>query len=205
MKSLYLLIGSLLVAACGWSHSVAPPYSFCEEPFIHPRIVRELTTWWSDNGDQVISVNLPDCQKSNRYCGRFDIDKTAEAYPEVTFCNEEAESSMQTPSFSYQYIGQTKSGIHVLKIIDCGGGSLVLQYFLLLSFEKDLGIEWDETSHAVRDKEQIILKRIGEISGFMKRNMEGVTSAALSGNTLYVKTSDSFDPLFEGSYAFQIP
>jgi len=201
MNALYLLIGSLLLTGCSLNRLEGQPYSFCKEPFIHPRIVEELTTWCSDTGDQIISINLPDCQDSDRYHGDVEIFAVSNAYPIIS-CYEN--TTVPEAFFSYQYVGQTKSGIQVLKIQDSGGGSLVMEYFLLLSFERDRGIEYDETSHTVRGKGLINLKRIGEISGFLERNMEYVKSTTLSGNTLRIKTSDSFDPLYEGVYAIKI-
>ena len=107
MRALYLLVGSLLVAECGWSQLAEQPYSFCEAPFIHPRIVQALTTWLSDTGDQVISINLPDCQKSDRFYGDINIYTESDACPSVR-CGEENDW------FEYQYIGQTGSGVHIL-------------------------------------------------------------------------------------------
>jgi hypothetical protein len=196
MRALYLLLGSLLVAAYGWSRPVPPTYSFCEEPFIHPRIVQELTTWWSDNGDQVISVNLPDCQKSNRFYGDINIYTELETCPSVR-CGEE------NNWFEYQYIGKTESGVHILKINE-GGGTCVLQGFLLVRFEEDHGLTFDETTLSFEPKNRLLLRRIGEAWIPFVRDKEFIVRAELSGSILQVQTRESFDPAYRGSYSIKL-
>jgi len=196
MKALYLLLGSLLVAECGWRHPVAPPYSFCEEPFIHPRIVQELTTWLSDTGDQVISVNLPDCQKSNRFSGDIDIYTEPGASPSVR-CGKE------NNWFEYQYIGKSESGVHILKIME-GGGTYVGQGFLLVRFEKDRGLTFDGAALSFRPKNRLLLRRIGEAWVPFDRDKEFIVRAELSGRTLQVQTRESFDPAYRGSYSIKL-
>jgi hypothetical protein len=196
MKALYLLLGGLLVAACGWSRPSVPPSFFCEEPFIHPRIVQELTTWLSDNGDQVISVNLPDCQKSNRFYGDINIYTEPGVCPNVR-CGEE------NNWFEYQYIGQTESGVHILKIME-GGGTYVGQGFLLVRFEKDCGLTFNGTTLSFEPKSRLLLRRIGEAWGPFDRDKEFIVRAELSGSTLQVQTRESFDPAYRGSYSIKL-
>jgi len=52
--------------ACADEH-----FTFKGHP-IHPAIIQDLTTWISDGGDQVISINLADSMRSNRYCCESD-------------------------------------------------------------------------------------------------------------------------------------
>ena len=196
MRALYLLVGSLLVAECGWSQLAEQPYSFCEAPFIHPRIVQALTTWLSDTGDQVISINLPDCQKSDRFYGDINIYTESDACPSVR-CGEENDW------FEYQYIGQTGSGVHILKIKE-GGGTYVGQGFLLVRFEEDCGLTFDGISLSFKPKKRLLLQRIGEAWTPFVRDKEFIVRAELSGSTLQVQTRESFDPSYKGSYSIKL-
>ena len=62
-------------ASVGW------PYSFVQAPFVHPRIIEDLSTWLSDSGDQVVAINVLDAQGSNRYSGRVSVNENLEGCP----------------------------------------------------------------------------------------------------------------------------
>ena len=135
-------------------------YSFTHPPFVHPRIIEDLSTWISDSGDQVVAINLLDAQGSNRYFG--DIHTYGSCHPFVYSAREDG------GRFGYRYVGMTASGVHVLHVSDSGGGSSVFNWLTLLAIQRDLGVdccEWDgraATVHANRPR--LLLEKLGEIT-----------------------------------------
>jgi len=89
-------------------------FSFYREEFIHPKVIEDLQGLISDNGEQIVSINLIDSQGSNRYFNEF---KTKETGSQCPFVYYEIENS----SFGYQYIASTESGIHILSTSEWGG------------------------------------------------------------------------------------
>ncbi len=134
-------------------------YSFVRPPFIHPKIIQDLSTWLSDRGDQVVAINLSDAQGSNRYFGDVGVNATDGQCP---FVYTEKESQR----FSYQYIGMTQSGVHVLYTSDRGDGSGVFTQLMLLAIEFDYGIDccdWDAQTAIRADRKRLLIKKLGEI------------------------------------------
>ncbi len=48
------------------------PYSFTHAPYIHPKIVQDLTTWLSDKRDQVIAIGLLDSLNNQSEKNQFN-------------------------------------------------------------------------------------------------------------------------------------
>jgi hypothetical protein len=145
------------------------PFSFWRAPFIHPKIIQDLTTWLSDNGDQVVAINLLESQHSNRYYGEVQLRQIPGGPPYV-YVTETVEGSDRREEFGYRYVGKTKSGIHVLHTSGSGGGSAVFETLMLVTFECDKGIALDE-DNVCRDTlsirsggERILVKKLGEIA-----------------------------------------
>lgn len=133
------------------------PYHFDQPPFIHPRILHDLTTWISDIGDQVVAINLTDARGSNRYFGDVHIERTPEKTPRIYY--EEG-----SERFTYQYIGQTRDGFHAVRVIESGSGSGVFSSILLLQFIHAPLWENKASSNAwEQDSTRILLYKVGEI------------------------------------------
>lgn len=137
--------------------SVQWPYSFVQAPFVHPRIVEDLSTWLSDVGDQVVGINLLDAQGSNRYFGGFGVSEIDDGCPIVSWEPEE-----EPVRFSYQYIGMTESRVHVLYTTSSAGGSGVFTNLMLLTIMSDTGIDWDRQSAITRERERLVVYKLGE-------------------------------------------
>ncbi len=134
-------------------------YSFVRAPFIHPKIIQDLSTWLSDRGDQVVAINLSDAQGSNRYFGDVAVN---DVDGQCSFVHTEEEDQR----FGYQYIGMTESGVHVLYILDWGGGSGVFKQLILLTIEFDYGIDccdWDTQTAIQANRKRLVIKKLGEI------------------------------------------
>lgn len=125
-------------------------YSFQRKEFIHPKIIQDLKGWLSDSGEQIVSINILDSQKSNRYFGDFQIKESSSRNPWVLYKDNQE-------SFAYRYIGISKSGIVILHIWECGGGSSVFNYLIFLVFETDESY----SSEKVEKKKRINLKTLG--------------------------------------------
>jgi len=106
-------------------------YSFTKEPFIHPKIIKDLSTYLSDSGDQVVGINLKDSQNSNRYYGEIHTRELEGGGTSVywdesgVMAIERSDGEIVTfktrEGFEYTYVGKTDSGIHVLVVTDWGG------------------------------------------------------------------------------------
>lgn len=134
------------------------PFSFIHEPYIHPRIIQDLTTWLSDGGDQVVAINLLDAQNSNRYFGDVEVNEEGEEHPFVYFEGE-------NERFGYRYIGRTEGGVHVLYTSDSGGGSGVFKSLMFVVFEYDRGT-FSHPDKPLIDlsRERLLIKKLGEKS-----------------------------------------
>ena len=111
--------------------TIDAPFSFAQAPFVHPRIVKDLTTWLSDTGDQVVAVNLTDSNWSNRYHGEVEASSKR--------CSRVRWQGPERSWFSYRYVGMTDSGVHVLRTSESGGGTLVSAALLFAVVEFDYG------------------------------------------------------------------
>ena len=161
---------SLFALAVLRSHSAPLPSpdqapSFNGAPFINPRIVQELSTWISDTGDQVVSINILDAQHSNRfYCQAKSTKANGNPYVYAETITVEAGQTNIT-SFGYSLVGKTSSGIYVLHTTDNGGGSGRFESILLLTFESDKGISYDLSKNGANTvKNRLLLKKVGEFA-----------------------------------------
>lgn len=148
--------------------TIDAPFSFVRAPFVHPRILKDLTTWLSDTGDQVVAVNLTDSNWSNRYHGEVEGSCIG-----VTWRGREQEW------FSYRYVGRTDSGVHVLRTSESGGGTMVSVMLLFAILELDYGflhfaqdfrslpaatprVSGQASARVVRpDRQRILLRKLG--------------------------------------------
>lgn len=138
------------------------PYSFVRAPFVHPRIVEDLSTWLSDAGDQVVAINLVDSQNSNRYFGAVGVVEAEGQCPYV-YWDDPDETGVR---FGYRYVGMTDSGVHVLSTSSGGGGSGRFVNLMLFTIEFDSGIvccDWDRQTTIKADKKRVVMRKLGEI------------------------------------------
>lgn len=135
------------------------PWVLHRRPYISPRVIDEMMSWMSDEGDQVVSINLIDSQQATRY----RCKKHKEFYLSYEE-NEETCSGFPKPWFGYRYIGQTDSGVHVIETASGGGASGCYHYLLWLQFERDWGmsVDWEKKS-IQQDRERILIKKLYEV------------------------------------------
>lgn len=164
---------------------VAPPktaiaakseLSFCQPPFVHPRIIQDLLAWESDGGDQVVAINLTDSQGSNRYYGEIKVQpsEAAQKHPQVSTTVRSGQGSeQQEDTIVYQYVGTTSSGVHVLTTWQWGSGTMVSRRLLLVTIEEDPGIDQSPAAQgggignrngALRfNRPRLLIRKLGEL------------------------------------------
>jgi hypothetical protein len=169
-----LWIGALLASLGRAAYSAdAPMLSFCRPPFVHPLIIKDLLTWLSDGGDQVVAINLLDTNDSNRYYGKIETEKPgklAPRHPQVLTRVERTEGTEKvTETIGYEYVGLTRSGVHVLSTWESGGGTMVASNLLFVTIEDDFGINdvptgTEAKSRTLRlDRRRLLIRKLGEV------------------------------------------
>ena len=159
------IVATVLVsrAPAGEQKDAAAVPSFDRVPFVSPRVVQDLVPWISDRGEQVVDVDLPGSSRANRYFGKFEVNPADRGHPWIVF-SEKAAPGERAPFFRYQFLGDTSSGIHVLRISYGTGGTGVFESVMLLSTERERALSFDEARHLLRlDRERLVLRRLGEI------------------------------------------
>lgn len=128
-------------------------YSFSKPEYVNPMIIADLDGWISDLGDQVVAVNIPGSNESNRYFADIAISDGGK-FPVVSAKADEA-------TFSYQYLGCSFSGVHLLRVWSSGGGTGVFCAIMLvlLSAEAAIEIELD----GVKKIDRFIVKKIASL------------------------------------------
>ncbi|KJY77269.1 hypothetical protein TW74_13260 [Vibrio nigripulchritudo] len=130
-------------------------YSFVSDNYISPAIFDDLNGWISDVGEQIVSINISDTNQSNRYFGEVDVQHVPNAFPIVDYKSDDK-------YLSYQYVGCSFSGVHILKLVSNYGGSGYFHSLLLVTVAADSCIAFESTSKAIK-KECFVIKKVGTI------------------------------------------
>lgn len=144
------------------------PLSFTEPPFVSPRIVKDLSTWVADRGDQVLAIDLTGSQGSNRYFGEVETAARPGQKPYVYSRIPADSPDEKGAEFGYQYIGRTAAGIDVLRTFANEGGSGFFEELLLVKIQADRRGSALETTGAGGERmtfkrRRLLLRRIGAI------------------------------------------
>jgi hypothetical protein len=143
-------------------------HSFTKAPFINPKIINDLATAVSDQGDQVVAINLTDSEASNRYACDVKVAKTHNRHPYI-YAQEPAEGGDQRPAeFGYRYVGRTASGIDVLFVSESGGGSGLFEGLMLVQISEESGGPAIEPASGRAQtmtfkRKRLVIKKLGEI------------------------------------------
>ena len=127
-------------------------YSFKQAPFVHPNIVGDLIGNLSDDGDQVVAINLLDSQDSNRYFGKIFVtpqtDPLVPSWPWASSFDREPDVDEERGDFwgqefyAYRYLGSTQSDLDVLHEKHSGGGSGVFNSLVFVRTEAGYGVDY---------------------------------------------------------------
>ena len=136
-----------------------------KSPFISPLLIRELQTWISDYPDhaQVVALDVAECQGSNRFSGEIQVVPGKNGKSPTIFVEEAIGSADRKDYFSYEWLGKSSSGIHVLITKDSGGGTMVETGIMLVEFvhEKAYSLENKKWK---RNRHRTLIRRVGEYS-----------------------------------------
>ena len=160
----FLALMSCFAAAC----NAGEPRVFLQKaPFVHPKIIEDLSAWVSDSGEQVVAINLAESENTNRYFGDIQINGTVRPFVFYENKDECKESGcpMGAPSFGYRAIGRTPAGVYVLFTEWSGGGTGRFRRILLVSLEKDRALtNYSSGTKVLRlDRERWVIRKLGEI------------------------------------------
>ena len=128
-------------------------YSFSRPEYVNPMIIADLWGWISDLGDQVVSVNIPGANSSNRYFADVAVED-GKPYPIVSAKADETR-------VSYQYLGCSFSGVHLLRVWSSGGGTGVFCAIMLLTLSAEAAI--DVEIAGTKKVDRFIVKKIASL------------------------------------------
>lgn len=129
-------------------------YSFTSETFINPAILNDLNGLISDQGDEIVSINIIKSNTSNRYHGDVNTSCDDEQNLIITYKSENL-------IVSYRYLGCSPRGIHMLKLDTNYGGTGVFSDILLLTISQDSFI--NVSGNQINKDDRLIIKKISSI------------------------------------------
>ncbi|MBI5058032.1 MAG: hypothetical protein HZB61_15590 [Nitrospirae bacterium] len=129
--------------------------SFNAEPFIHPKIIEQLSGWLSDSASDIVAIDISAAMKSNKY---KDPVTTKILNNEKWVISKNVEDMMM---FGYKYIGASPSGIQSLLTIENGGGTGTFYNVVFVVFQIDSFVDFSNISER---RDRILIKGIGQVS-----------------------------------------
>lgn len=124
-----ILLLALLLTPC----LQQPPGLLWRGRPVHPGCVRELNTELADSQPVVAAVDLEGCGRSNRYATPYETEGGA------LRVRDSGEGSRGY--FQYEYLGVLSTGVHVVRVVESGGGSGAFQGLLFLRIDKTAVLE----------------------------------------------------------------
>ena len=127
-------------------------FSFRNEEFVHPLIVRELLGWISDSRSTIVGVDLEAADRSNKFYGEFSVnDHGSVAW--VQWRDADA-------SFSYRHIATTPSRVEIVECRDWLGGSGVFGTIAFFCLDKDRTV--GDVNRSISTSDRLVLKILGQ-------------------------------------------
>ncbi len=132
----------------------ASKYSFVCKEYINPRILEDLIGWISDTGDQIVSINITESNDSNRYFGNITSKEKQTGFPCIT-------NTYDQEWCSYQYLGRSFTGIHIVQTWSNGGGSGIFCDIVFVTLSLDSALEYDDNGN--KKNKRFVIKLIGTL------------------------------------------
>ena len=146
--------------------TIAAARSFARAPFVHPRIVQEISTPFNASSSPTV-VSLTEVEGDDRYDSEVEIVPVEGECPFLRWDKEPWPSGPWAGYFGYQYVGRTDSGVQVLFISESGGGSGSFRNLLLAVIEF---VEEAQPAPAAGEgavssagRERIVLRKLDEV------------------------------------------
>ena len=114
--------------------TIAAGRSFARAPFVHPRILEEISTPLGSSSSPTV-VSLTEAEDDDRYGGEVEIVPVEGECPFVRRDKEPRPGGAWAGYFGYRYVGRTDSGVLVFFISESGGGSGSFHNLLLAVIE----------------------------------------------------------------------
>jgi hypothetical protein len=119
---------------------------------VHPRAIKDLTSWVADPLAGPIAVDVAGTYDSNRYFGDYKVQENGNVFIDLTQENVE-----DTGWFSYKHLGRLGNGLHVIRTFDNGGGTGVFQSIILVECLLDFEYKSDGGRKSI-----LVIRRRGE-------------------------------------------
>lgn len=133
-------------------------YSFQREEYVNPLIVQELCGCLADKHESVISIDLSAGNTSNRFSGDFKIRLIK---GRQWIWHDETDGGF----FAYHFVGESPSGVNIVRCMESGGGSGVFERLIFLVFSSDLAVgETLKNSPSLEHRRRLLLTTLGQIN-----------------------------------------
>jgi len=119
---------------------------------VHPRAIKDLTSWVADSLPGPIAVDVAGTFDSNRYFGDYKVQEDGRVFVDL-----KQDYLDDIGWFAYRRIGRLANGLHVVRTYDNGGGTGVFQSLLLI----ECLIEFEYRDDG-RRKSILVMRRRGE-------------------------------------------
>lgn len=146
--------------------TIAAGHSFARAPFVHPRIIEEISTPLGASSSPTV-VSLTEAEDDDGYGGEVEIVPVEGECPFLRWDKEPWPSGAGAGYFGYRYVGRTDSGVQVFFISESGGGSGSFRNLLLAVIES---AEETPPTPAAREGaasppagERIVLRKLDEV------------------------------------------
>lgn len=165
----------------------AQQYFIIEGQPINPMIIKDLSTWISDGGDQVVAINLLDSQTSNKYFHNPSKNRKTGKY----FSVEVPPSSKEEHSFSYALEGVTDNGVFIIQTTEWGGGGTgVFPSLLFVRIRREMGFGGIKNGKLDLNHQRILIEKLGELP--LGDRVRAIVK--VQGNTVTIDSEQNLPP-----------
>ena len=156
-----------------WKKTSGPDslYSFTGPNFIPPPLVRELTGWISDSGQEIVAVDIDHAIGSNRFDFLEGFKTRIHDDEQWVDWSQWCDSGQSKEFFNYRHIATSPSGIEMLLCCECTGGTSYFYSVVLLCFEDDSTLDTaisgsgsEGYRRIVTTRKRTLLKIVGDIA-----------------------------------------
>jgi hypothetical protein len=154
---------------------VGPPGLLWQGHPVHPGCIRELRTELADSQPVVAAVDLEGCGHSNRYASSFETEG------QVLRLRDPGDDNRGY--FQYEHLGVLSTDVHVVRIVESGGGSGSFQGLLFLRVEKAIVLEDGQErarqmlvlvgSESLGDRDKTVVELSGDSVKIRRRDFQG--------------------------------